>query len=859
MNAAFFRVLRAVLTLYVVVCGMAGAATYTLSLANGTNVNGGGACATTLNSQCRYRNVVQGNPPAALQRDLIVTVSKLQGGASIATGTAGVNAFDNDALQLTPFPSTTPSGPIRADMFAPTVRAPATAGATSWVEYTFQFVTPGTTTASALPGTFFITSFDTDGSGQNPGTVNGLREFVEFTAPTRSGLATSTNVKLDTAVNGGTNYTAKFTDNQSGVGDGEAYKVSAQYENVSTFKLTVGARQGTPACTGIACDRLSAYSFQIAESVLTSPVVDGYKSVRLTTDADRSGSITAGDTLTWTVTYVNTGNANVTEFQITDTLPGNVTFTAGTQTVTAGAGSTALPNAAYTGAGTNTGLLATGATLAANSTITVTIPVVVGAGATSTTLSNQASAAGTGLTTTPSDNVDSTTTFAPSVTASAGWTAPAADSVMQTQTNAVEATTVAVVASPYNLTVSKTDGQTSVVTGTSTTYTVRVTNNGTASTAGATLRDPAVMGLTVTGVTCSAAVGNTCTTAPTTAQLQGTPGIALPTLAPGAFYEVQVTATVTAAAGANVTNTATVALAAGQNDAVPGDNTASDTNSVLPTPDLTLTKTGPQYARPSTVANTDPAAGPVVAAQDSFISYTLTVNTANASATGTTTVTDTLPAGLSWAGGSANYTAGPGTWTCGVSGQTITCTTPGPIVVGTPQTITLRNVRVDPGTAAGATFTNTATVSNPNEAAADNNAGNTGTATTRLILTQVSKQVRMLPGGAFGTSASVRPGDLLEYCIDTRNLGGADLANYVLSDTLNSNGRSLTSVTTDPAYGGKAIKWTRTPASGTATSSNATAAAGDDAGTLTDTSLSVNLGTLAAGETVRTCFQVQVR
>ncbi|GAA5514640.1 hypothetical protein Dcar01_03396 [Deinococcus carri] len=276
------------------------------------------------------------------------------------------------------------------------------------------------------------------------------------------------------------------------------------------------------------------------------------------------------------------------------------------------------------------------------------------------------------------------------------------------------------------------------------------------------------------------------------------------------------------------------------------------------TPDLTLTKAGPAYAKPSTVANTDPAAGPVVAAGDSFISYTLTVNTAGADATGTTTVTDTLPAGLSWTP-SGNYTAGPGSWTCGVSGQTITCTTSSTITVGTPQTITLNNVRVGPGTAAGATFTNTATVANPNEAAADKNAGNTGTASTKLVLTQVTKEVRLLPGATFGKSASVRPGDVLEYCIDTRNLGGADLTNYVLSDTLNSSGRSLTSITTDTAYGGKAIKWTRTPASGTATTASFTAVAGDDAGTLTDSSLSVNLGTLVAGETVRTCFQVQVR
>ncbi|WP_197050753.1 DUF11 domain-containing protein [Deinococcus sp. YIM 77859] len=318
-------------------------------------------------------------------------------------------------------------------------------------------------------------------------------------------------------------------------------------------------------------------------------------------------------------------------------------------------------------------------------------------------------------------------------------------------------------------------------------------------------------------------------------------------------YTITVTVPNTAATYQN-----TVSISSGSFDPNAANNSAAVSTTVTPTPDLTLTKSGPAFARPSTVANSDPAAGPVVGATDSFISYTLTVNTANANATGTTTVTDTLPNGLSWTA-AGNYTAGPGTWSCGISGQVITCTTTSTLTAGTPQTITLNRVRVAPGTAAGATFTNTATVRNPNEAASNINAGNTGTVTTRLVLTQVTKQVRTLPAGTFSNSAEVRPGDLLEYCIDTRNLGGADLANYVLSDTLNSNGYSLTNVTTDPAYGGKAIKWERRPASGSPTTGNYTAAAGDDAGTLTDSGLTVNLGTLVAGETVRTCFQVQVR
>ena len=153
-------------------------------------------------------------------------------------------------------------------------------------------------------------------------------------------------------------------------------------------------------------------------------------------------------------------------------------------------------------------------------------------------------------------------------------TTGSAESITSDNTSSAAVTIV----TPYDLSVSKTNGQTSVVSNTGTTYTLRVTNSGAASVTGAVLRDPAATGMTVTGVTCSVVSGNICTAAPTTAQLQA--GVTLPTLATGAFYEVQVTANVTAAAGSSVTNTATVALPSGLTDATPGDNTASDTDSV---------------------------------------------------------------------------------------------------------------------------------------------------------------------------------------------------------------------------------------------------------------------------------------
>ncbi len=172
-------------------------------------------------------------------------------------------------------------------------------------------------------------------------------------------------------------------------------------------------------------------------------IVPGYKSVKLTNDADSNGAVTPGDTLTWTVSYANTSALAAPSFQINDPLPANVTIAApGGQTITtSGSGTTASKNISYTGAsaGAVSDLLAAGATLGANSTITVSIPTIVNAGF-SGTLSNQAHATGSTLVSggVYSDNIDSTTSGLPS-----GVTVPAG-SIAQTQGAGTDATTASV-------------------------------------------------------------------------------------------------------------------------------------------------------------------------------------------------------------------------------------------------------------------------------------------------------------------------------------------------------------------------------------------------------------------------------
>ncbi len=150
------------------------------------------------------------------------------------------------------------------------------------------------------------------------------------------------------------------------------------------------------------------------------PVVRGYKSVKLTTDLNSNSKINPGDTLTYSLYYVNdanTGSGPAAGFQINDRLPVGVTLATSGITVTtlqngAAVTSTATKNPNYTGAadGVASNLLNPGALLDSGRVIRIDIPVTVDA-TTVGTLLNQGKAnsndfSGQVLT----DNIDTTTT-----------------------------------------------------------------------------------------------------------------------------------------------------------------------------------------------------------------------------------------------------------------------------------------------------------------------------------------------------------------------------------------------------------------------------------------------------------------
>ena len=416
--------------------GSAQAANLDLSFSGGVDP-AGGACKLTLNSQCRFSNVVTGlnAGSASLQRDAVVTFSAANNGATLSAN------FDDDAITYTNAAGTTVAG-AHPETFSPTVSQPSVPNQASWVEFTVTFYAPGTTTVSAIPGTFYLTSFDTDGSSTTSTTV--LREFIEYNAALLTGRAATTRLVPGTSVNGGTNFVVSNSNMAvGGITNDPQYRGSAQYKNVSSFKFTIGGQQGSSgngAAAGANNARLSAMSFLIADTVLSTSDVDGYKSVKHT-DTNGDGLVSSGDTLTYTVTYVNTGNLAASGVQVSDALPSSVTLAAGGITVTGG-----TRNAAYNGTSV-TDTLAPATTIAAGDRLQITIPVTINAGVTDgTALLNQAVAT-VGAGSVPTDNVDSTTTFPPSVVASgpgAGVPIVPADSVPQTQLSSVDKTSVVV-------------------------------------------------------------------------------------------------------------------------------------------------------------------------------------------------------------------------------------------------------------------------------------------------------------------------------------------------------------------------------------------------------------------------------
>ena len=136
-----------------------------------------------------------------------------------------------------------------------------------------------------------------------------------------------------------------------------------------------------------------------------------------------------------------------------------------------------------------------------------------------------------------------------------------------------------------DLAITKTDGVTSVNAGGTTVYTIVANNNGPSAVIGATVTDSAPAGLTFGAWTCVASAGSSCPAG-------GTGNVAVAVnLQSGGSATFSVNATVAANATGSVTNTATVTPPSGTADPTPGNNTATDVDTVVTQVTLTANKT----------------------------------------------------------------------------------------------------------------------------------------------------------------------------------------------------------------------------------------------------------------------------
>ncbi len=336
-----------------------------------------------------------------------------------------------------------------------------------------------------------------------------------------------------------------------------------------------------------------------------------------------------GDRLQYTIIYRNNTGATITNFQITDPLPPGLTYVPGS--IAAFEGGTTAPslaaNPAFNGT-SNTTALASVIDLPHGGTVTVQFWADLNALACGN-VTNQATGVGLGLTDT-ADNVNN----------SVGIPVP---SILQTGFHTAGATDPTGVTVPCaDLRVTKTDGVAQVNQGATLTYTIVVTNLGpTASGANTRITDTFPGGFTGgLSWTCVAAGGAVCQVAgPSGGNIAHNATASMPS---GSTLTYTVTAPLAAATSGTILNTATVALPVGStlNDP-PANNTDTDTTVVSP---LRIYK--------SVRVSTD--VSPVGPSQGDTLIWSIFVHNIGAAALTGFNVADTLPAGLTLAGGAAD-------------------------------------------------------------------------------------------------------------------------------------------------------------------------------------------------------------
>ncbi len=428
------------------------------------------------------------------------------------------------------------------------------------------------------------------------------------------------------------------------------------------------------------------------------------------TKTNNVNSLVPGTQTTYTIVVSNSGPSAVVGAAVTDIMPANLVI--GSWTCTASAGSSC-------------------ASPSGNVNITTTVNLLSGGTATFTVNSTVASTA--------TGTVTNTATVA----------APAGSTDSNSSNNSASDTDTLTPTS--DLSITKTNNNTTVTAGNQVSYTIIVTNNGPSAVTNAPVVDTLPAKLTNANWTCLASSGSSCGASNGAGSINSTV-----TLANGGTATYTLTATVAGDAIGTLTNTASVSAPSGSTDPSAGNNSANDTDNVISLSNLQITKT----ANP-----TQPIPG-------SQFTYTVTVTNNGPSPVTGATVTDNVPGILT----NVSWTcAASGGSSCGAANGTGNINTTVNLANGGTATFTLTASL--PANATG-TITNTASVSSPT-GVTDPDGNNNQTSVTSTLQPNSDLSVTKV-----ANAATVRAGDEVTYTITARNNGPSVANNVVVTDPL---------------------------------------------------------------------------
>lgn len=254
------------------------------------------------------------------------------------------------------------------------------------------------------------------------------------------------------------------------------------------------------------------------------------------TKTDGLASVVAGGSVRYTIVASNAGPNSVTGATVADTMP------------------TALTGVVWTCSATP------GSVCPANGSGSINTPVTLANGGAATFVVNATVSVGA------SGTLSNTATITPPATI--------ADPV-PANNSATDVTTI--LAAQADISVTKTDGVANVIAGRPVAYTIVVGNAGPSAATGTTVTDTMPAALTNVSWNCVASAGSACGLPNGAGNIGTTVNLAV-----GGTATFTVNGTVAAGASGSLANTATVAAPAGVTDPVAGNNSATDTDTIVP-------------------------------------------------------------------------------------------------------------------------------------------------------------------------------------------------------------------------------------------------------------------------------------